>query len=107
MILYEKDRQTATITLNRPDSLNAINPQMEAELHQALDEAEADPEVRAIILTGAGRAFSAGYDIGRHRESGEKSALEPNQQEMADFVNQWWQRDREGPQHLLHLWHLS
>jgi enoyl-CoA hydratase/carnithine racemase len=54
-----------TITLNRPQALNAINPQMTAELHQALDAADADPEARAIILTGAGRAFSAGYDIGR------------------------------------------
>ncbi|HWM78988.1 MAG TPA: enoyl-CoA hydratase/isomerase family protein, partial [Methylomirabilota bacterium] len=65
MILYEKTGPVVTNTLNRPQALNAINPQMTAELHQALDAADADPEARAIILTGAGRAFSAGYDIGR------------------------------------------
>ena len=62
-ILYEKQRKGVLITLNRPEALNAITPQLEDELHLALDEAEADPEVRAIVLTGAGRAFSAGYDL--------------------------------------------
>jgi len=57
----EKAGPVATITLNRPEALNAITPDMTAELHQALDAADADAEVRAIILTGAGRAFSAGY----------------------------------------------
>ena len=64
-ILYETAGPVLTITLNRPETLNAINPTMTAELHRALDEGEADAEIRAIIVTGAGRAFSAGYDIGR------------------------------------------
>ena len=62
-ILYGKDGPVLTLTLNRPDALNAISPALEQELHAALDEADADAEVRAIILTGAGRAFSAGYDM--------------------------------------------
>src|SRR2546428_12310246 len=70
-IVYEKTGPVVTLTLNRPDTINAINPQMTAELHGALDEADADAEVRAIILTGAGRGFSAGFDIARrpHRRS--------------------------------------
>ena len=63
-LLYEKQRKGVLITLNRPEALNAISPEMEAEMHAAFDEAAADPEIRAIVLTGAGRAFSAGYDMG-------------------------------------------
>src|SRR5438093_8402968 len=107
MILYEQDGPTVTITLNRPESLNAIHPNMEAELHQALDEADANPGIRAIILTGAGRAFSAGYDVGRHQGSGQRSNLDPGPMEMGDFIQQWWRSDRDGPQKLLHLWYLS
>jgi len=57
-ILYEKQCGGVLITLNRPEALNAITRSMLKELHQALDEAEADPEVRAIVLTGAGRVVS-------------------------------------------------
>jgi enoyl-CoA hydratase len=51
------------VTLNRPDKLNAINKEMIAQLGSALDAAEADSSVRAIVLAGAGRAFSAGFDL--------------------------------------------
>ncbi len=62
-IFYETDGPLATVTLNRPDKLNAINAAMVAELDAALDQAEADDEIKAIILAGAGRAFSAGFDL--------------------------------------------
>ncbi len=62
-LVYAQDGAVATVTLNRPEALNALSRPLEAELHRALDEAAADASVRAIILTGAGRAFSAGYDI--------------------------------------------
>ncbi len=63
-ILLDLALGVATITLNRPDKLNAFNEAMHAELGQALDRIEADGTVRAVLLTGAGRAFCAGQDLG-------------------------------------------
>lgn len=62
-IEYEVFENILTITLNRPDKLNAFNGPMMAELIDALDKADADDEVRAIIVTGAGRTFCAGADL--------------------------------------------
>ncbi len=62
-ILYEKRGPGALITLNRPQVLNAINQGLCDDLDNALREAELDPEVRAVVLTGAGDAFSSGEDI--------------------------------------------
>jgi enoyl-CoA hydratase/carnithine racemase len=62
-ILYEVANQVATITLNRPEKLNAYTATMGAELFSAFRSANEDSAVRAIILTGAGRAFCAGADI--------------------------------------------
>ena len=62
-LLYDKDGHTATITLNRPERLNAISLGMLESLSGALRQADADLEVRAIILTGAGRGFCSGLDL--------------------------------------------
>jgi 2-(1,2-epoxy-1,2-dihydrophenyl)acetyl-CoA isomerase len=62
-ITYEKSQGVAVITLNRPDVLNAVNQKMGRELQDALRAADRDSEVRCIVLTGKGRAFSAGEDI--------------------------------------------
>lgn len=62
-ILYEVERGRARITLNRPEKLNALSLQLQEELNQALWEADNDTEVHCVILRGAGRAFSAGYDL--------------------------------------------
>jgi enoyl-CoA hydratase/carnithine racemase len=62
-ILYDVADQILTITLNRPEKLNAFNPTMQKELIDAFDRADADDGVRAIIVTGAGRAFCAGADL--------------------------------------------
>jgi enoyl-CoA hydratase len=62
-IRLERDGALVTLTLNRPDKLNAIDGAMLDALSAVLGAIERDPEVRAVILTGAGRAFSAGADI--------------------------------------------
>jgi enoyl-CoA hydratase/carnithine racemase len=62
-IIYEKGDGLATITLNRPERMNAFTPRMIQEWAGALEDARVDPEVRAVILTGAGRGFCAGADL--------------------------------------------
>ena len=66
-VLYEKCNRIATLTLNRPATLNAMNEEMMAEFERLLLEVEADPEVRAVVLTGSGRGFSSGGDQKRDR----------------------------------------
>ena len=62
-IIYEVDDPVATITLNRPDSLNAWTNAMDAEIRDAVERSAADPAVVGIVITGAGRAFCAGADM--------------------------------------------
>ena len=64
-ILYEVDDHVLTITLNRPERLNAFTGTMGRELIEALDAADADDDVRAVIVMGAGRGFCAGADLER------------------------------------------
>ena len=96
-VLYEVDGPIATVTLNRPEQMNALSPDLERELHEALDEAVADSAVRAIILTGSGRAFSAGYDLGRERE---------DLNTRRDWLYRWVQTDWKHPQQMMHLMEL-
>lgn len=63
-IAYEVAGNVATITLDRPDRLNAFTVRMQRELCGALDEVDRDPEVRAVVVTGRGRGFCAGADLG-------------------------------------------
>ena len=62
-VLYEVADHIATITLNRPDRMNAISVPMLQQLAERLAQADLDPDVRVVIITGAGRAFCAGLDI--------------------------------------------
>lgn len=106
-ILYEKRGAAGLITLNRPQVMNAISPTVQDEMSTALDDAVADPEVRAIIITGAGRAFSAGMDQGP--KPGRRRDLEwpygvPTGQSASDWIDSW--RGREG-NHFLRLWELD
>jgi 2-(1,2-epoxy-1,2-dihydrophenyl)acetyl-CoA isomerase len=66
-VLYEKRGSIVTLTLNRPETLNAMHEPMMAEFERLLMAVEADPEVRAVVLTGAGRGFSSGGDQKRDR----------------------------------------
>ena len=63
ILLSARQGAVLILTINRPDALNALNPQTTRALTTALDEARRDPEVGAIVLTGAGRAFCAGADL--------------------------------------------
>lgn len=70
-IQYAVDNPTATITLNRPDRLNALTGQMLAELQTVVAAAEADNRAVGILLTGAGRGFCAGADMARLQATSE------------------------------------
>ncbi len=68
-VLVERPRPAvAQVTLNRPERLNAMNSELIQDLHRALDQVGADNEIRAVILTGAGRGFCAGADLGGYGE---------------------------------------
>ncbi|MEV1045086.1 enoyl-CoA hydratase-related protein [Streptomyces sp. NPDC049916] len=81
-VLYDVSEGLATITLNRPDAMNALNTAAKVALRDALREAAADTGVRAVLLTATGRAFCVGQDLKEHvatlaatREAGEGNAL--------------------------------
>ena len=88
-IQYSVDDPVATITLNRPEALNAITGRMQAEMKHTLAAAEADEKVVGIILTGAGRGFCAGADIGglQNTASGGSAAREDLSEFAADAGN--------------------
>ena len=90
-IIVEKKDHVARITLNRPDRLNALNRRMFRELNAALEDVANDKDMRALVLTGAGRAFCASADINEEREGGDRllGYMEPN--EIYQFI-------RSGPQ---------
>jgi enoyl-CoA hydratase len=88
-VLYERRGPIALLTLNRPDKLNAVNAKMVGELGRALDDAESDDQVRAVVLCGAGRAFSAGFDL----DMGEGSGIEFLRGELRkdfDVIMRFW-----------------
>jgi 2-(1,2-epoxy-1,2-dihydrophenyl)acetyl-CoA isomerase len=66
-VLVSVEAGVQTLTLNRPEKLNAFNPEMHQELRAALERARAEPAIRAVLLTGAGRAFCAGQDLSERK----------------------------------------
>ena len=78
-ILYEVTDPVATITLNRPDQLNAWTNRMGTEVRHAVATAEADPAVVGIVLTGAGRGFCAGADMKTLTSITEGGTLAPDE----------------------------
>jgi enoyl-CoA hydratase/carnithine racemase len=102
-ILYEVDEAIATITLNRPQALNAISPALEREMHAALDAADADKQVRVVILTGAGRAFCSGYDLSAPEERRKR----PPEVSVGEFLAGWQDTSMQGVWKVIHLWQVS
>jgi enoyl-CoA hydratase len=74
-ILYEVSEGIATITINRPNVMNALNPQVLRDLLAAVDAVRADDAVKVVILTGAGKAFVAGADISVMKDFGTRDGL--------------------------------
>jgi enoyl-CoA hydratase/carnithine racemase len=91
VILLDVKDQVATITLNRPERLNAWTPEMAAALSEALSACNQRDEVRAVVVTGAGRAFCAGADLGKGGDSFASSEEEREEQRRAlrDEVFPW------------------
>jgi len=90
-IRYEVDDRIATITFARPDRLNALSPEMIRELRHAYADAEADENVWIIIVTGSGRAFCAGADVGEIPDDGRVVYEEPYLSTYAQ-----WEAPQEG-----------
>ena len=105
-LIYAVDEGVATITLNRPDRMNALNHNLEAEIHRAFDEADADRAVRVIILTGNGPAFCAGYDQAQTGKTGVRHS-DPKGKSHAEFIEYWHRHDGERVAHWTHMWRLG
>jgi enoyl-CoA hydratase len=91
-LIYETIDRVARITLNRPEKLNALSIPLQTELIQAVKQAEADPNIHAIILRGAGRAFSAGYDITPTAARGQEQTtrtIRSDISRMEEIVARW------------------
>jgi enoyl-CoA hydratase/carnithine racemase len=105
-LLYGVDESIATITFNRPERMNALTHDLEDELHHAFDRADADRNVRVIILTGAGRAFCAGYDQGQPAKSGTR-AIDPKGKSHAEYIAYWQRSDGDHVVRWTHMWRLG
>jgi len=68
-VLYDVSDGVATVTLNRPDAMNALNTELKTALRDTLLAAADDPSVRAVLLTGSGRAFCVGQDLAEHAQN--------------------------------------
>ncbi|MFC4249170.1 enoyl-CoA hydratase/isomerase family protein [Natribaculum luteum] len=75
-ITVDADEHVATITLNRPEAMNTFSTQLAVDLDDALEALEADDDVRAIVVAGAGDAFSAGIDVSEHADYDTKAEYE-------------------------------
>ena len=75
-ILVSRDAGVLSVTLNRPDKLNAFNPEMHKLLREALQEARAEAAVRAVLLTGSGRGFCAGQDLSDRNVSADAAPID-------------------------------
>ncbi len=103
-IRYEQDGPVVTITWDNPETLNAITPALEREFHDALDAANADPSARSIIFTGAGRAFSSGYNIaGGGIDSEVGGAMRP----VSEHLERWFRFSSRNPDMMMHLMTLE
>ncbi|MEO0360260.1 MAG: crotonase/enoyl-CoA hydratase family protein [Pseudomonadota bacterium] len=90
-VLYERTGRVARVTLNRPEALNAIDDDLPGLLEAAIARAAADPKVHVVVLSGAGRAFCAGYDLAHYAErNGSNEVTQPMPWDpMKDYAFMW------------------
>jgi len=108
LVLCAKGEGVLKIILNQPDTLNALTPDLERELHAALQEGDADPEVFCMVLCGEGRAFCSGYAMGK--VPGRKGSLTDPAiyDSIGEFLGVMQVHDYENVQHRqLALWRLK
>ena len=94
-VLYEKDGRIGRITLNRPDMMNAIDNDLPGELAAAVAQADADPGVHVMVLSGNGKAFCAGYDLNDPDQFVQEMPWDP----MQDYAFMW-----ANTEHFMSLW---
>ncbi|GKX35913.1 MAG: enoyl-CoA hydratase [Rhizobiaceae bacterium MnEN-MB40S] len=102
-VLFEKDGRVGRITLNRPEVMNAIDDELPAELERAVEQANFDPDVHVIVLSGAGKAFCAGYDLAYYAQATGGSGHEATQQMPWDPMKDYAFMMRN-TQHFMSLW---
>ena len=105
-ILYGVDEGIATVTLNRPERMNALTHALETEMHRLFDRADEDRSVKVIILTGNGPAFCAGYDQGQTGKSGTRHS-DPKGKSHAEFIEYWQRQDGARVGQWAHMWRLG
>jgi enoyl-CoA hydratase/carnithine racemase len=106
-LIYGVKDRVATITLNRPDRMNSISLNLEAELHRAFDQADADRAVKVIVLTGSGNAFCAGMDMGAKPGKGKTRPADPTGKSIAEYIEFWQRNDGGRVVKWEHMWRLG
>jgi len=96
-LLYDVKDQIATLTLNRPERLNALGDTLRADLHDAVTKASADPDVRVLVITGAGRGFCSGGDVKSMNERDRAGAGSPLMDKIAPSRDQTILAMRDSP----------
>lgn len=100
-VLFERDGRVARISLNRPEMMNAIDDDLPGELSEAVARADADPAVHVMLLSGAGKAFCAGYDLAHYAEGNGTNEVtqEMPWDPIKDYQFMW-----ANTQHFMSLW---
>ena len=100
-LIYEVKDHVATLTLNRPDRLNALGGSLRDDLHDAITRSAADPDVRVMIVTGAGKGFCAGGDVKAMNEAKEGKRERPFMEKIAPGRDRTLLAMREAPQPII------
>ena len=89
LIRVENDEGIVTLTIDRPEKRNAMNPQMHREMHQALSELRFDPSVRVLIITGSGESFCAGQDLKEYFYDLDERQATVERDKIRAISNEW------------------